>query len=39
MRTLVKCHVIEPTDVFRNEKLARNHGRPQRVWRSLILKE
>lgn len=36
MRTLVKIHVIESTDVFRNEKLTRNHGRPQRVWRSLL---
>lgn len=36
MRELVKFHVIESTDVFRNEKLTRNHGRPQRVWRSLL---
>ena len=25
-----------PTMEFRNEKRARNHGRPQRVWKSLV---
>jgi hypothetical protein len=36
MRQLVKCNAVEATSTFRNEKLRRNHGRPQRVWRSLL---
>ncbi len=29
----------EMTDQYRNEKLRRNHGRPQRIWKSLRFNE
>ncbi len=38
MRSLARAGVIKRTDSFVQSNLRRNHNRPVRVWRSLVLK-
>lgn len=38
LNELVATGRAERTDTTRNEKQKRNHGRPQRVWRSRVFK-